>query len=120
MYNPATGEDEWVGRRMEKGKLTEDGAYNFDANIKLFKAGKQFPDMFGNIYEPIELEVGKTMEPEFKVVGYKIKAAASGNYIENENWKEDGMKDKYSFPLNRVSQDAFGNKMKRGVDETKI
>jgi len=72
MFNPITGDEEWVGNKKVKGKLTKYGAYDYDANNKKREAGIAFSDMFGNMYVPVE-------------GGWKLKAAASGKYQLDED-----------------------------------
>ena len=100
MYNPATDNDEYVGRKEEGGKLTEYGAYNYDSNNKLLEANKSFPDMFGNIYEPDIVHRGG------RVIKWKIKKAGSGKYIETK----DGKAKQYSTA--EVRKNAFGGNYK--------
>ena len=91
MFNPATGEDEYVGRKREGGKLTSYGAYDFDANNKLFEAGKPFPDMFGNTYSK-----AKNGDQ------WKIKKAGSGEYMDEQ------------FVSDKVQTLAFGSQRADG------
>ena len=86
MFNPVTGEDEYVGRKREGGRLTSYGAYDFEANNKLFEAGKPFPDMFGNMYSK-----AKNGDQ------WRIKKAGSGEYMDKE------------FVTDKVQALAFGS-----------
>lgn len=72
MFNPITGDDEWVGNKKVKGKLTKYGAYDYDANNKKREAGIAFPDMFGNMYIPVK-------------GGWKLKAAGSKLYKQEDS-----------------------------------
>ena len=98
MFNPATGEDEWVGRSREKGKLTEYGAYDYDANHKLLQANKPFPDMFKNIYEPAVVD-----ERSGRVIKWKVKKAGSGMYVMDDDGKKEKL---YSKKI--AIKNAFG------------
>ena len=101
MFNPAVGEageDVYVGRKIEKGKLTEYGTYDYDANYALLKANKPFPDMFGNIYEPAMVD-----ERSGRVLKWKIKKAGSGMYIMDD----DGKKEKH-YSSQIAIKNAFG------------
>ena len=100
MYNPATNNDEWVGRKREGGALTEYGAYDYDANNKLLQANKSFSDMFGNTYEPAI--VGR----DGKVVQWKVKEAGSGQYIVDDKGKEK----RYSTKI--ATKNTFGGNYK--------
>tara|TARA_R100000935_G_scaffold31710_1_gene52212 strand:- start:353 stop:2089 length:1737 start_codon:yes stop_codon:yes gene_type:complete len=100
MFNPATGEDNWVGRKREKGKLTKYGAYDYDANNDLLEANKSFPDMWGNIYEP-EI-VGRSG----RVVKWKVKKAGSGKYIEDKEGKT------VQYSAQQARKNAFGGTYK--------
>ena len=101
MYNPATDNDEWVGRRREGGSLTEYGAYDYDANNKLLRANKPFLDMFGNAYEAAMVD-----ERSGKVIQWKVKKAGSGQYIMDDKGKEK------RYSTDAAIKNAFGGNYK--------
>ncbi len=98
MFNPASGKDDWVGRRREKGKLTEYGAYDYDANYALLQASKPFSDMFGNIYEPAVVD-----KRSGRVIQWKVKKAGSGTYVMGDDGKKEKL---YSEKI--AIKNAFG------------
>lgn len=108
-YNPATNEYGWVGRKIEKGKLTEYGAWNNDGSVtELYKAGKEFTDIWGNIHKPDI--VGR----DGKVSVWKIIKAGSGD--EAVNPKTGGTQ----WNNNLVAQNVFGTAGKTEIDNSKI
>jgi len=98
MFNPITGDEEWVGNKKVKGKLTKYGAYDYDANNKKREAGIAFSDMFGNMYVPVE-------------GGWKLKAAASGKYQLDED-SEDIV-----YTTIEAKTNAFGGTYRSAKDE---
>ena len=112
MFNPITGDDEWVGNKKVKGKLTKYGAYDYDANNKKREAGIAFPDMFGNMYVPVE-------------GGWKLKSAGSGKNHQGKYAKGDelpkGKKvgDEYDIVYTTIEAktNAFGGTYRSAKDE---
>ena len=112
MFNPITGDDEWVGNKKVKGKLTKYGAYDYDANNKKREAGIAFPDMFGNMYVPVE-------------GGWKLKGAGSGKNHQGKYAKGDelpkGKKvgDEYDIVYTTIEAktNAFGGTYRGAKDE---
>jgi len=108
-YNPAIDEFKYVGRKREKGKLTSAGAWNMDGSVtELYKSGKEFKDIFNNIYKPDI--VGR----DGKVRLWKIIKAGSGDEAENPDtggtqWNND-----------LVAQNVFGTAGKTEIDNSKI
>jgi len=112
-YNPAIDDYGWVGRKIENGKLTEYGAWNNDGSVtELYKAGKEFTDIWGNIYKPDI--VGRNG----KVSTWKITKAGSG--AEAINPDTGGTQ----WNNNKVAQNVFGTaekaKIKAEIDNSKI
>jgi len=108
-YNPAVDDYGWVGRKVEKGKLTEYGAWNNDGSVtELYKAGKEFTDIWGNVYKPDI--VGR----DGRVSTWKITKAGSGD--EAVNPKTKGVQ----WNNELVAQNVFGTAGKTEIDNSKI
>ena len=112
-YNPAIDEFKYVGRKRENGKLRPEGAWNMNGDVtELYKAGKEFKDIFNNVYKP------DIVDRDGRVSLWKIIKAGSGDLAVNPKtggtqWNND-----------KVAQNVFGTagkaKIKTEIDNSKI